>query len=115
MEEYTDDDAMEERLDELKDEYGSNVKISYKVTDKEKIKKEDLQKVQKYIKKNYDADVKVTAGYKVKTEVTFKGKDDKDTNKDTVYVYKIDNKWSMFNTSPSEAKSYLKTHSSDDE
>ena len=115
MEDYYDDDGMADMRDSLEEEYGSNIKISYKITDKEKIKKDDLQKVQKYIKKYYEADVKVSAGYKVKVKATVKGKDDKDTNTRTMYVYKIDGKWGILNTSPSEAKSYLKSNTEDDE
>lgn len=108
MEDYIDDEALEEDLEDFEDEYGSKIKMSYKVTEKEKIKKDDLQKVQKYIKSVYEEEVKVSAGYKVRIKATIKGSDDKDTDSTTVYVYKIDGKWSYFDVSPSDAKSYLK-------
>ncbi len=115
IEKYYEDDDMEEMLDKLKDEYGNNVKISYKIKDKEKIKKDDLQKIQKYIKEANDEEVKVSKGYKVKIEETIKGKEDKDTDTITMYVYKINGKWGIIpGLSPSEAKSYLKNHDSDD-
>ena len=113
LENTYDDDGMEEMLDDLEDEYGEKIKITYKVKSKESIKKDDLKKVQEYIEKYYEEDVKVSAGKKVKVKATIKGKDDSDTDTRTLYVYKIDGKWKVFNTSPSDAKSYLKEHKDD--
>lgn len=105
-----DDDDMEDMKDGLEDEYGEKIKISYKITKSEKIKKDDLKKVQEYIEKVYDEDVKITAGKEVKVKATIKGKDDSDTDTQKMYVYKIDGKWKLFNTSPSSAKDYLKNY-----
>lgn len=90
---YVDQDDMDEMLESLEKEYGKNIKISYKVLDKEKIEKDNLEKVQKKIENYYDEKVKVTAGYKVEVKSTIKGKDDSETDTSTMKVYKIDGKW----------------------
>ena len=105
-----DDDDMEDMKDALEDEYGEKIKITYKITKNEKIKKDDLKKVQEYIEKVYDEDVKVSAGKELKVKSTFKGKDDSDTDTNKMYVYKINGKWKLFNVSPSTAKDYLKNN-----
>lgn len=103
-----DDDDMEKMLDSLEDEYGEKIKISYKITKKDKIKKDDLKNVQKYIKQKYDEEVKVSKGYELKVKATIKGKDDDDTDTQKMYVYKINGKWSYLSISPKTAKDSLK-------
>lgn len=93
MDEYVDQDEMDEMLESLEDEYGKNIKISYKILDKEKIDKDDLEDVQEKIEKYYDEEVKVSKGYKVTVKSTVKGKDDSESDTDTMSVYKIDGKW----------------------
>lgn len=110
MDDTVDEDYMEKMLDNLEDEYGEKIKISYKITKKEKIKKDELSKVQEYIEKKYDEKVKVKAGYELKVKATVKGKDDEDTDTKKMYVYKIDGKWKYFSTSPDTAKTYLKNN-----
>ena len=106
-----DDDDMDKMHDSLEDEYGEKIKITYKITKKENIKKDDLKKVEEYISKVYDEDVKVSAGKEVKVKATIKGKDDEDTDTQKMYVYKINGKWKLLNgVSPDTAKTYLKNH-----
>lgn len=93
MDEYVDQEDMDDMLESLEEEYGKNIKISYKILDKEKIEKDDLEDVQEKIEKYYDAKVKVSAGYKVTVKSTVKGKEDSETDTDTMSVYKIDGKW----------------------
>lgn len=93
MDEYIDQEDMDEMLKSLEDKYGKNIKISYKILDKEKIDKDDLKSVKEKISKYYDKDVKVSQGYKVTVKSTVKGKDDSETDTDTMKVYKIDGKW----------------------
>ena len=103
-----DDEYMEDRVDELEDEYGEKLKVSYKITKKEKIKKDDLEDVKEYIEERYEEDVKVSKGYELKVKATIKGKDDEDTESQKMYVYKIDGKWKYFSVSPKTAKEALK-------
>lgn len=103
-----DKDDMEDMLDMLEDEYGKNIKISYKIEEKEKIDKEDLEYVQEYIEEVYEEEVKVTKGYKLEVEATIKGKEDDDTDDQDMYIYKIDGDWCYFSVSPKTAKNYVK-------
>ena len=107
MDKNVDEDYMEDMLDSFEDEYGEKIKISYKITKKEKIKKADLEDVQKYIEKRYEEDVKVSAGYEIKVKATIKGKDDEDTDTQKMYVYKIDGKWCYMSVSPDTASDYI--------
>lgn len=81
------DDALEGAFKELEDDYGKNVKFSVKISDKEKIKGDDLDELQEEYEDIYDAEVK--KAYKLKVEMTIKGKDDKDTKKSSLYVVKV--------------------------
>lgn len=107
MSDKIDDEDLEDRLDNLEDEYGEKIKISYKIAKKEKIKKSELDDVTEYIKKTYEEDVKVSKGYEVKVKATIKGKDDDETDTQKLYVYKIDGKWCYFPVSPETAKKNL--------
>ena len=42
---------------------------------------------------NFNKEVKITKGYEVEIEVTTKGDDTEDTEKDAFNVYEIDGKW----------------------
>ena len=105
-----DKDDMKDMKEAFEDEYGKNVKISYKIKDKEKIDKDDLKKVQEYVEEKYDEKVKISGGYKVSVKATIKGKDKSETNTTDMYVYKVDGKWGIISEglSPKVAKNYLK-------
>ncbi|MFA5658303.1 MAG: zinc ribbon domain-containing protein [Oscillospiraceae bacterium] len=96
MDSYIDDDAMEEMYDMLEDEYGKNIKISYKVTDKDKLDKGDLEDYEDEIDDNYDEKVKVTAGYELEVEMKIKGKDDEDEDENDFVILKIDGDWCVY-------------------
>lgn len=102
--EYDSDDkddlkeTLENKLEDLEDAYGKNVKISYKIIHKEKIDKDDLEDFQDKLRDAYDdakkSQTKVSSGYKLSVLVTIKGKDDSNTyTDDSVYVYKIGGTW----------------------
>lgn len=110
FEDYLGVEDMKKWGEALEDKYGKNYKISYKVIEKDKIQKDDLQKLEKAIN-NCDAvdkNVKISAGYRARIKVTVKGKDDSDSETGTWYLYKIDGKWSYLPFSPSEAKQIFK-------
>ena len=92
------EEQMEDALDALEDEYGSNIKISYDVIKKKEIKESDLEDLEDEISDYYDEDVKVTKGYQLKVELTIKGKEDDDTETDWINVYKIDGDWVITNS-----------------
>ena len=78
----------------LKEEYGSDLKISVSVEDKEKIDKDDLKDYEEFLQENWDKkSLEVTKGYEVEVEVTIKGDDDKDSDTSDFVVLKIDGDW----------------------
>ncbi|MBQ5810066.1 MAG: zinc ribbon domain-containing protein [Clostridia bacterium] len=94
IEEYEDNDTYEEMMEYLEEEYGDNVKISYKITEKEKLSKKKLEKIADGLKENYDiAKKSVKAAYEIEVEMTVKGSEDKDDDDAKFYVAKIDGKW----------------------
>lgn len=101
-EDYVTNKSLRSMLESFEDDYGKNIKISYKILDKEKIEKKDLTKVQEDLEDEYpDAKknkIKVTAGYKLTVKMTIKGKDDKDTDTTTIKVYKVGGKWCMISS-----------------
>lgn len=88
-----DQEYLDDLLKSYEKEYGKNIKISYKILDKEKLDEEDLEEMEEKIEKYYDEEVKVKAGYDVTVKSTIKGKKDSETSTRTVSVYKIDGKW----------------------
>lgn len=95
-EDVFDDDAMEDRLDSLKDKYGDNVKIKYKITDSEKLDKDDIKEIEESIEERYDEDVKIQEAYKVEVEATYKGSEDSETEDEELGFIKIKGKWYMY-------------------
>ena len=99
LEDYITDDKLDDMKEDLEDEYGKNIKISYKILDKEKIDKDDLKEVQEDLEDEYEDakknKVNVTDGYKLSVKLTIKGKDDKDSDTVTMKIYKIGGKWCM--------------------
>jgi len=87
------DEALKEMLTEAEEEYGANIKMSYKVTDKTEIGEEDLKEMQEEMATYYDEEVKVSKGYELDVEITTKGDDSEETESDTLEVYEIDGKW----------------------
>ncbi|MGN1481043.1 zinc ribbon domain-containing protein [Porcipelethomonas sp.] len=92
------DESMEYVVEMLEDEYGDDIKVSYKIKDKEKIKKKDLEKLEENIEDTYDEKVKVSKGYEVKIKIKIKGDDDKDEDTTTINVYKIDGDWCLMDS-----------------
>lgn len=83
------EDALDDYHDRLEDEYGKNVKVSYKLKGKSKIDKKRLEEVEDEYDDYYDMDVKITKGYYISADVTIKGKDDKRETYQSFAVYKI--------------------------
>lgn len=104
LEEYW-DEKLEKWKDDAEEEYGDNLKYSYKVKKAKKLSDSKLKSAQKSYKKRYDLDsdeVKVTKGYEVKCKVTVKGSDDDDTNTVTYYVLKVNGDWIVEDYLPSD-------------
>lgn len=106
MDKLINDDLLDTQLNRDEDIYGEKIKYSYKISDKDKVKKDDLEDVQEYIENKYKEEVKVSSGYKLKVKETTEGKKSDSTKTNTRYVYKIDGKWYLLDITPSEARSY---------
>lgn len=88
------EEMYESRLESLEDEYGKNIRFSYKVTDKDELSEKKLNALRDNLKDNYDIAKKdVKKAYEVELELTIKGKDDKDTNDAELIVVKIGGSW----------------------
>ena len=92
------DDYFKERAEDLnemmEDEYGENLKVTYKVKDKDKLDDDDLEEYSQQMQRRCDDDdLEVTEGYKVKIEAKIKGDEGDDKNSITYYVGKVDGKW----------------------
>ena len=59
------DESMELITGMLEEEYGDDIKISYKIKDKDKIDKDDLEDLEDSIKDKYDEKVRVSKGYEL--------------------------------------------------
>lgn len=81
------DDGLENVMEDLEDEYGKNVKFSVKFLDKKKVKGDELEEIEELYDETFDAEISKV--YKVKTEITIKGKKDKDSEKSWLYVAKV--------------------------
>jgi|BioPla2DNA2_1021312.scaffolds.fasta_scaffold00019_76 hypothetical protein len=102
-EEYDEDDMeddLKDVLEELEDKYGKNIKLKYKVNDKEKIDKDDLEDLEDNIENYLDETVKISRGWELEVEFTVKGKKKERTKEIDVYVVKMDGKWAIVELSP---------------
>lgn len=78
----------------LEDSYGDDIKISYKITDKDDVSKKDLDTMKDHLKSAYDIPKKsVTDACEFDVEMKIKGDDDEDTDDATLYAVKIDGDW----------------------
>lgn len=88
------EEVLEERKEALEDEYGKNVKYSYKITDVDELSDKKVSEYAGALKDKYDiAKKKVTKGYEVEFDITVKGKEDEDDDEMTLTVLKIDGNW----------------------
>lgn len=92
------DESMELITGMLEEEYGDDIKISYKIKDKDKIDKDDLEDLEDSIKDKYDEKVRVSKGYELKVKMKIKGDDDKDEDTTTIKVYKIEGDWCLMDS-----------------
>lgn len=87
------DDYLSQTIEKAEEEYGSNLTMSYKVTDKKDISDSELQETQEEVKESFNKEVKFDKGYVLTVEITTKGDNDEDTETDDLKVYEIDGAW----------------------
>ena len=88
------EDSYEYLSDHLEEEYGKNVKVRYKITDKDDLSDKKLNTIRDNLKDEYGiAKKSVTKAYKIDAEMTLKGSDDEDTEDMTLIIVKIGGSW----------------------
>lgn len=87
------DEYLQETLKDAEEDYGANIKMSYKVTKTTELSGDDLKSMQEDVKTNYGEEVNITKGYKLDVEITTKGDKSEDVDTDSFKVYEINEKW----------------------
>ena len=86
-----DDETFKKQIEET---YGSDVKVSYKITNKKKEDNEWLEKNNKILKDMYKTDKQASECYLLEGTITFKGSKKEDTDEiEETWHCKIDDKW----------------------
>ena len=80
-------DGFDNAIEELENQYGKNIKFSVKFVDKKKADDDEFDDIEEDFDDNFDAEVQKV--YKVKAEITIKGKKDKDSTTSWLYVAKV--------------------------
>ena len=93
MDEYITDDYLKIAVDATKEKYGENIKMSFKITDKDKISDENLREMEDEVKESFGNDIVMSKGYKVSVDIVTKGDSSENTEKDTFDVFEIDGNW----------------------
>lgn len=88
-------DGMEELKEYIEDDFGKHFKVSAEITDKKDAKKREIKNLEKSCDSR-NMDCKIKKAYKLKTELTFKGKDEEKSMKLYVYSVKLKNEgWKL--------------------
>lgn len=75
------------------EEYGNNIKMSYKIVQKSNLSEEELKSMQETVKESYNADVTISNGVSVVIEITTKGDKLENTDTNELNVFEINGKW----------------------
>jgi len=89
--------SWEKQEEALEEKYGK-YKVTYKITDKEKVDSDDLKDIRDELNEEYGLKKKsIKAAYELDIEIKIKGSDDDDEIKlKNVYSINIDGKWYLF-------------------
>lgn len=93
MENIFTDEYLKSTLQEAESDFGANIKMSYKVTNKEDISEEDMKQMEEEVKENFDKEIDITKGYTLDVEITTKGDNTEDKEEDIFNVYEVDGNW----------------------
>lgn len=92
-EEYV-ENYIESTIGDWEDEYGKDLKIKIKLTDKEKLDEDDLDDLKDDLKDIYDISKKdIKEAWELEFDITIKGKEDNDTDDFELIVFKYAGKW----------------------
>ena len=96
------EEMYEDRVENLEEEYGKNIRFSYKITDKDELSEKKLNTLRDNLKDKYDIAKKdVKKAMKVEIEITTKGSDDKDTDDVELTIVNIKGSWYVCSSSGS--------------
>ena len=88
------EDSFDDMMDYFEDEYGKNIRVTYKVVDKKKLSDKKIEGIAEALADKYDLDEdKFTDGYELEVEMTIKGSEDDDTDETEITVIKYKGKW----------------------
>lgn len=91
-------DHKDDYMEILEARYGEKIKVKSKITDKEKLDKDDLADIAEALEEKYDIKAKsVKAGYELEYEITVEGSDDKDETEGEITVIQIGMSWYAIN------------------
>lgn len=95
------DDMAEDVKDDLEDEYGKKIKVSYKINDKEKLDEDELEDIEDTYNNYFagllddDEEYKVKEGYDLDITFKIKGNEDDDEEDVDITVVKVNGDWVM--------------------
>lgn len=88
------EEKYKDSLDEMEDEYGQDISISYEIIEIDEVSKTELKLLQASLKADFGIPVKdITAASEVEIEYTIAGDDDEETDDTKIIVVEIDGDW----------------------
>lgn len=91
------EDELKNRMDNLEDKYGKNVKFKIKVTDKDEMTTKSLNVIRNaYSLSNDLAEVEIKKGVELDFEIEIKGKEESAEGFGSALVIKEDGKWKVY-------------------
>ena len=92
-------EGIEQNREYMEEAYGKDVKVSYKVTEEEKLDDGDLKDVAEMLEEQYGLDAdSVKKGYWMQFDLTVKGSEEEEEVEDAeILALKIDGKWYVAN------------------
>ena len=103
-----DNEVLEERLEELEDEYGKRIKTSIKYLDKIEADDDELDSIKDSLKERYDISKKsVKKAYTIAYKATIKGSEEKESNFGTMTVVKVGSRWYVCSSSFYAAEQFV--------
>ncbi len=95
------EEYLEKQKEQLEEEYGENIKYSYKITKEKDLSTKKLNAIKDTLKESYNIPKKdVKAAKEIDIEIKISGKDDFEEDEwESIIVVKIGSKWYYFNGS----------------
>lgn len=102
------EEGLEYVMENLEDQYGEKIKVSYEVKKEKELSEKKLEKIAEALEDTYDIDAKsVTAVYELKVEMAISGEDDDDEDDAEMTVAKIGGKWYLISYYEYDSEYYV--------